>query len=238
MVNLTSWKRSSEPSTDWREIGLSVTLVPAIERGVNEHEVGKIIDFAIKHPAVSGINFQPAFHAGRHTKHDPMTRMTIPDVLRLIESQTSGKFLVSDFVPVPCCFPTCNSVTYAFIDGEKVTPLPRIVNVYDYLDYISNRVMPDFSLEIKGALEGLWSSSSVAGSPKSADQLALSCQACGLARKSDDRRHCPAHDHDHVAGLHGPLDVQPEECDEMLQGISPAGRKADPLLRIQHRRVS
>src|SRR6202043_2333404 len=96
------------------------------------------------------------------------------------ESQTSGKFLVSDFVPVPCCFPTCNSVTYAFIDGEKVTPLPRIVNVYDYLDYISNRVLPDFSLEIKGALEGLWSSSSVAGSPKSADQLALSCQACGL----------------------------------------------------------
>ena len=179
-MNLTSWKRNSELSTDWREIGLSVTLVPAIERGVNEHEVGKIIDFAIKHPAVSGINFQPAFHAGRHTKHDPMTRMTIPDVLRLIESQTSGKFLVSDFVPVPCCFPTCNSVTYAFIDGEKVTPLPRIVNVYDYLDYISNRVMPDFSLEIKGALEGLWSSSSVAGSPKSADQLALSCQACGL----------------------------------------------------------
>jgi uncharacterized radical SAM superfamily Fe-S cluster-containing enzyme len=162
------------------EIGLSVTLVPAIERGVNEHEVGKIIDFAIKHPAVSGINFQPAFHAGRHTKHDPMTRMTIPDVLRLIESQTSGEFLVSDFVPVPCCFPTCNSVTYAFIDGEKVTPLPRIVNVYDYLDYISNRVLPDFSLEIKGALEGLWSSSSVAGSPKSADQLALSCQSCGL----------------------------------------------------------
>src|SRR3979490_2000615 len=162
------------------QIGLGVTLVPAIERGVNEHEIGKIIDFAIKHPAVQGINFQPAFHAGRHIKHDPMTRMTIPDVLRLIESQTLGKFQVSDFVPVPCCFPTCNSVTYAFIDGDNIKPLPRIVNVCDYLDYITNRVLPDFSLEIKGALEGLWSSSSVAGSPKSADQLALSCQACGL----------------------------------------------------------
>ena len=114
------------------EISLNVTLVPAIERGVNEHEVGKIIDFAIKHPAVRGINFQPAFHAGRHTKHDPMTRMTIPAVLTLIESQTSGNFQVSDFVPVPCCFPTCNSVTYAFIDGDTVTPLPRIVNVYEY----------------------------------------------------------------------------------------------------------
>ena len=59
-----------------------------------------------------------------------------------------------------------------------ITPLPRIVNVYDYLDYITNRVMPDFSLEVRTALEGLWSSSSVAGSQKSVDQLKLSCEGC------------------------------------------------------------
>ncbi|MDQ6944459.1 MAG: radical SAM protein, partial [Candidatus Eremiobacteraeota bacterium] len=161
-------------------IGLGVTLVPAIERGVNEHEIGKIIEFAIGHPAVRGINFQPAFHAGRYMQHDPMQRITIPDVLKLIEEQTHKQFVTSDFVPVPCCFPTCNSVAYAFIDGEQVTPLARVVNVYEYLDYITNRVMPDFSLEIKRALEGLWSSSSVAGSQKSAEQFALSCAACGL----------------------------------------------------------
>jgi uncharacterized radical SAM superfamily Fe-S cluster-containing enzyme len=162
------------------EIGLNVTLVPAIERGVNEHEIGQIIDLAIKHPAIRGINFQPAFHAGRHMAHDPMQRMTIPDVLKLIEEQTAGKFKVGDFVPVPCCFPTCNSVTYAFIDGDTVTPLPRIVDVYDYLDYITNRVMPDYSAEIKRALEGLWSSSSVPGSDKSASQVKVSCQVCGI----------------------------------------------------------
>jgi uncharacterized radical SAM superfamily Fe-S cluster-containing enzyme len=109
-----------------------------------------------------------------------MQRMTIPDILRLIEEQTAGRFVVSDFIPVPCCFPTCNAVTYAFVDGEKVTPLPRIVNVDGYLDYITNRVVPNFSVEIRGALEGLWSSSSVAGSQTSLDQLSLSCQACGL----------------------------------------------------------
>jgi uncharacterized radical SAM superfamily Fe-S cluster-containing enzyme len=162
------------------QIGLNVTIVPAIERGVNEHEVGRIIEFAIQHPAIHGINFQPAFHAGRHVQHDPMKRMTIPDIIRLIEEQTAGKFVTSDFVPVPCCFPTCNSVTYAFIEGEKVTPLPRILNVYDYLDYITNRVMPDFNLQVKKALEGLWSSSSVPGSQKSTEQFAFSCQACGI----------------------------------------------------------
>ena len=45
-----------------------------------------------------------------------MQRMTNPDILKLIEAQTEGMFLMSDFVPVPCCFPTCNSVTYAYID--------------------------------------------------------------------------------------------------------------------------
>ena len=160
--------------------GLNVTIVPAIERGVNEHEIGRLVDFAIAHPAIRGINFQPAFHAGRHLRHDPMERITIPDILEAVAAQTAGRFLVSDFIPVPCCFPTCNAVTYAFVDGDRVVPLPRIVNVYDYLDYLTNRAVPDFSLEIRGALEGLWSSSSVAGSQKSVDELALSCQACGL----------------------------------------------------------
>lgn len=158
----------------------AVILVPAVERGVNEHEVGRIVQFGLKHPAVVGINFQPAFHAGRHGAHDPLQRMTIPDVLRLIEAQTEGLFGVSDFVPVPCCFPTCNAVTYAYVEGDTVLPLPRVLNVDDYLDYITNRVVPDLRLDLRRALEGLWSSSAVPGSEKAAGQFALSCAACGL----------------------------------------------------------
>ncbi len=163
------------------EIGCTVVLVPAIERGVNEREVGRIVRFGLDHPAVKGINFQPAFHTGRHTRHDPMHRMTNPDIIRLIADQTEGLFLQSDFVPVPCCFPTCNSVTYAYIDEERnVTPLPRLLKVDDYLDYISNRVMPDLGAEVRRALEGLWSSSAVLGSEKVAREFAFSCSACGL----------------------------------------------------------
>ena len=35
------------------EIGCTVILVPAIERGVNEHEIGKIVRFGLEHPAVA-----------------------------------------------------------------------------------------------------------------------------------------------------------------------------------------
>jgi len=163
------------------EIGCAVILVPAIERGVNEDEVGRIVRFGLDHPAVKGINFQPAFHTGRHVRHDPMRRMTNPDIIALIESQTEGLFLKTDFVPVPCCFPTCNSVTYAYVDAQgAVTPLPRLLKVDDYLDYISNRVMPDLGAEIRRALEGLWSSSAVPGSEKVAREFSFSCSACGL----------------------------------------------------------
>ena len=163
------------------EIDCMVVLVPAIERGVNEHEVGDIIKFGIEHPAVYGINFQPAFHAGRYMDHDPMQRITIPDILKDVEAQTDGMFQISDFIPVPCCFPTCNSVTYAYIDEDgTVLPLTRLVNVDNYLDYFTNRVRPDLTLDLRSALEALWSSSSVPGMEKTVRNFALTCAACGL----------------------------------------------------------
>ena len=162
------------------EIGCGVILVPAIERNVNEHEVGAIVRFGIEHPAVRGINFQPAFHAGRHAAHAALERMTIPDVVAAIEKQTDGLFVTSDFVPVPCCFPTCNSVTYAYVDGEQVLPLTRVLDVEAHLDYITNRAVPDLGEDIRHALEGLWSSSAVPGGDKAAGDFALSCAACDL----------------------------------------------------------
>jgi uncharacterized radical SAM superfamily Fe-S cluster-containing enzyme len=169
------------------EIGCKVVLVPAIERGVNEQEVGAIVRLGMQHPAVFGVNFQPAFHAGRHLQHDPMQRMTIPDVLRLIEVQTDGMLRVNDFVPVPCCFPTCNSVTYAYVDGETVLPITRLLDVEDYLDFVSNRILPGLGDDVLTALEGLWSSAAVPGSTRAGDDFAVTCAACGLPDGLDIR---------------------------------------------------
>ena len=157
-----------------------VVLVPAIERGINDHEIGDIVRFGLQHPAVFGINFQPAFHAGRHDDHDPLLRMTNPDILQRIEEQTAGVFMNSDFVPVPCCFPTCNSVTYAYIEDDNIIPLPRLLDIDEYLDYITNRALPQLSPDVKTALEGLWSSAAVPGSDKALNEFAISCAACGL----------------------------------------------------------
>ena len=160
------------------ELELNTILVAAVERDVNEHELGKLVRFGLDHPAVTGVNFQPVTHTGRHLSFDPTNRVTIPEVIERIQEQTGGLFVKSDFVPVPCCHPGCQSITYAYVEEGQVTPLPRVLNVDDYLDYITNRAWPDASEEVKHALESLWSSSAVPGSEAVATQF--TCASCNI----------------------------------------------------------
>jgi len=166
------------------EAGLTVTLVAAVERDVNDHELGAIIRYGIGHPAVRSVAFQPVTHAGRHLEFDPLTRLTNPDVIHGIAAQLPEWLRADDFFPVPCCSPTCRSVTYLITDGHNVVPIPRLLNVEDYLDYVSNRVVPDY--EIRTALEKLWSASAFIGTDTTTEHLnraaqALDCaDACGV----------------------------------------------------------
>ena len=156
--------------------GLSVTLVAAVEKGVNDDELGDILRFGFDHPAVHSVVFQPVTHAGRHLEFDPLERLTNPDVIHAIVDQMPETFVAGDFFPVPCCAPTCRSVTYLLVDGEDVVPIPRILNIEDHLDYVTNRALPDPS--IRGALEKLWSASAVPGSETTAESLA--CVTCAI----------------------------------------------------------
>jgi uncharacterized radical SAM superfamily Fe-S cluster-containing enzyme len=160
------------------EAKLDVVLVPAIEKGVNHDEIGAIVRFGLGHPAVRGIAFQPVTHAGRFNRFDPLDRETIADVVHGIAEQTDGLFVESDFVPVPCCHPTCRVATYAYVENGRVTPLPRVGPVDQYLDYVTNRTLPEVRPEILTALEGLWSASSVPGSTAATERF--QCAACNL----------------------------------------------------------
>lgn len=161
------------------EAGLYAILGATIVQGVNEGEVGDILRYGLEHPAVLGISYQPVTFAGRCLDHqDPLNRITLPDVLHTLEVQTEGLFRVSDFRPVPCPHPTCSACTYAFVDSEQVIPIPRLLNVDDYLDFATNRTVPDLSAELQPVLEALWSMAAVIGTEKTTSDL--SCVACGI----------------------------------------------------------
>jgi 7,8-dihydro-6-hydroxymethylpterin dimethyltransferase len=168
------------------EFGVTATLVAAIEKGVNEHEVGEIVRFGVSHPAVNSVVFQPVTHSGRHRLFDPLDRLTNADVMKLLAAQLPEWLRVSDFVPVPCCFPTCRSMCYALVDGGELLPLARLIEVEEYLDYAANRVVPD--LAVRGALEGMFSASATPG----AERALLACESCGIdlpAALADVREH-------------------------------------------------
>ncbi len=119
--------------------GIRIMLVATIQRGVNEDEIGKLTDFALSRKSIKGIVFQPTFYAGRHPQFNPTDVVTLPEVIKCISEQSSNNLKVSDFVPTPCCFPTCNSSCYLYVDDKEVKPIARIVDVEEYLDYFTNK---------------------------------------------------------------------------------------------------
>ncbi|MFW9944891.1 MAG: tetraether lipid synthase Tes, partial [Candidatus Sifarchaeia archaeon] len=79
-----------------------IILVPTIVRGVNDQELGGIIQYALDNrDIVRCINFQPVSITGRieHEKRMAM-RITSPDAIRMIEEQTNGKIKRSDWYPI------------------------------------------------------------------------------------------------------------------------------------------
>jgi len=166
------------------QAGLTALLVAAVDAAVNLGEVGAVVRFGIAHPAVRGVVFQPVTHAGRTPSFDPRRRLTNPDVIAALVDQCGEWFRPSDFFPVPCCFPTCRSITYVLADDEDLIPIPRLLPMDAYLDYVTNRALPDPS--IRSALEGLWSASAVPGSLAVTERLKTALDAIGLAGDMND----------------------------------------------------
>ena len=115
---------------------ISTTLVVTVERGVNDDELGALVDFALTQPCVRGITFQPVQQAGRTLHYDKAVhRLTLTEVRRRILDQTRAirpnLFADEDLIPVPC-HPDSLAMAYALKlpmqDGEtKVVPLTSMI---------------------------------------------------------------------------------------------------------------
>ena len=139
-----------------REAGInSVVLVVTLIKGVNDHQVGDIIRFAIQNfDVVRCINVQPVSLCGRLPEEErAKMRITIPDFTRLCEEQTNGKIKVSDFYPVPAVVPVskavgalrdkryveftvhphCGTATYIFLEDGEIVPITRYGNIGNFL---------------------------------------------------------------------------------------------------------
>lgn len=125
-TDLSDTKR--EAITACQEADLSVTLVPTVVPGVNDHEMGAIVAFALDHrDVVESVNFQPVAHFGRYATHDE--RFSLDAAARSLAEQVES-LSARDLLPVPCCSSYCQLAT-ALVPGDNAD---RPVPVSDLVD--------------------------------------------------------------------------------------------------------
>ena len=138
------------------EVNLSTTLVVTLQKGLNDDEMGKIIDFALKQKCVRGVTFQPTQIAGRLEDFNTETdRITLTEVRRKILEQTDV-FSAEDLLPVPCN-PDALVMGYALKLGDEVFPLTRYINPQDLLDNSKNTIVYEQDEMLKGKMIELFS---------------------------------------------------------------------------------
>lgn len=121
-------------------LNLSTTLVVTLQQGVNDDEIGKIIEFALKQKCVRGVTFQPTQVAGRTENFNPATdRITLTDVRQKILEQTSI-FKPNDLIPVPCN-PDALVMGYALKLAGQTFPLTRYIDPAHLLDNSRNTII-------------------------------------------------------------------------------------------------
>ncbi|MFO0424997.1 MAG: radical SAM protein [Planctomyces sp.] len=122
------------------EVGLNTILVCTVQAGVNEHEIGRLVEFGIERPWITGVSFQPATYSGRSVLPESLeNRITFPDVIRAVANQSTG-WQESDFSPLPCAHPNAHTLSYAFRRQNRITPLARFIDFEQHLDLLSGRI--------------------------------------------------------------------------------------------------
>jgi uncharacterized radical SAM superfamily Fe-S cluster-containing enzyme len=115
-----------------RQEGIPVILSVTVVKGINEKELGDIIQFAMGNlDVIGGVALQPAFVSGRFEVDAPK-HLSVGDVANLISEQTAGKIGSQDFWPVGSSHPLCYGSTYLVGEGDQYEPFTRHLDEKDY----------------------------------------------------------------------------------------------------------
>lgn len=156
------------------KFNLSTTLVVTLQKGVNDKEIGKIIQFALKQRCIRGVTFQPTQAAGRLEQYDQkLESYTLTEVRQDIIDQ-SKLFTSKDLIPVPCN-PDALVMGYALKLAGNVFPLTRFINPEDLLDNTKNTIVFERDEQLKDYALKLFSTGTPSDKAFSPLQSLLCC---------------------------------------------------------------
>lgn len=135
---------------------ISTTLVITLQKGENDDEIGKILEYATKQKCVRGVTFQPTQVAGRNDNYDDNNgRITLTEVRRKIYEQYPV-FTPQDLIPVPCN-PDALCMAYALKIGDEIMPMTNLINPDDLLNNTKNTIVFENDEKLKNHMLNLFS---------------------------------------------------------------------------------
>jgi len=141
---------------------VQTTLLNVMIKDINDSDIGKIIDLALKSDNVRSVTIQNMTYTGQGGGNFyPRAHLTIDEAIARIEEQTNGLIKKSDFVPLPTAHPLCYSVTYLLkLDNGSTIPIIRFVEEDKYLDLLREgyliRPESEFQTYLKEIIDRLW----------------------------------------------------------------------------------
>lgn len=142
---------------------VDTTLIPVMARGVNDHEIGRILELAWERPHIRHVEVHTMTFTGQGGVSFPRSaRISMDEVLRRIEETTRGLLRADDFVPSPCAHPLCYQIAYLLMDPDGGPPVPftRFMPRETLYDVLSDRLYlepsPRLEAAMQDAVDRLW----------------------------------------------------------------------------------
>lgn len=122
--------------------GIHTQLTMTITLGVNDHEIGWVVETGLRHGNVKVVALQPVTYSGRYQMaQDPLKRMTLSDCVKAVVAQVRQRSKADDFKPIPCSHPNCGWITL-FVQRFGLTAnIARHIDLSQVMNQVSNRTL-------------------------------------------------------------------------------------------------
>jgi len=139
------------------------TLLMVLVGGVNEPDLGPIVDLALGKAFVRSLTIQTMTYTGQGGgSFEPRQHIPVDGVERRIEQATAGRIRASHFLPLPSAHPLCYGVAYLLAQpGAELCSFSEILGARAIAQHLSDGYLlhPSEGLEadLRAAIDRLWS---------------------------------------------------------------------------------
>jgi hypothetical protein len=143
--------------------GVQTTLLMVLVGGVNEDELGGMVELLLEHDFIRSLTIQTMAYTGQGGgRFAPRLHLPVDGVERRLEAASGGRIRAAGFQPLPTAHPLCYGVSYLLLD-----PTGKVHSLSDLLgrECLARHLAEGYLLrptqalesELRGAIDRLWS---------------------------------------------------------------------------------